>query len=207
LGTARRVFASTTSAPAYSYDPYGNALQATAPVADFNYAGMFYHADSGLYLTHYRAYDPVPGRWLSRDPMGRQDDPTLGESPQPDQQAFVGGASMYIYANSSPLVYVDDDGLAPKDKAFGLPPDFWKWYHRKEKKSGDPDLGKDEAEKLYNDWCKEGRPAPDNKGRRRSNDPSPFVMPPPVFPLPGLRGRPMVPGFVGPGTFQLLQLN
>ena len=22
------------------------------------------------YLTHYRAYDPVPGRWLSRDPLG-----------------------------------------------------------------------------------------------------------------------------------------
>jgi RHS repeat-associated protein len=65
----RRVFASAASAPAYSYDPYGNALQGTAPLTDFNYAGMFYNADSGLYLTRYRAYDPVPGRWLSRDPI------------------------------------------------------------------------------------------------------------------------------------------
>jgi RHS repeat-associated protein len=31
---------------------------------------MFFNADSGLYLTQYRAYDPVPGRWLSRDPIG-----------------------------------------------------------------------------------------------------------------------------------------
>jgi hypothetical protein len=31
---------------------------------------MFYNADSGLYLTQYRAYDPVAGRWLSRDPIG-----------------------------------------------------------------------------------------------------------------------------------------
>jgi hypothetical protein len=43
----RRVFASAASAPAYSYDPYGNALQGTAPLTDFNYAGMFYNADSG----------------------------------------------------------------------------------------------------------------------------------------------------------------
>jgi hypothetical protein len=30
---------------------------------------MFFNADSGLYLTQYRAYDPVSGRWLSRDPI------------------------------------------------------------------------------------------------------------------------------------------
>jgi RHS repeat-associated protein len=70
IGSVRRVFASAASAPAYSYDPYGNALQGTAPLTDFNYAGMFYNADSGLYLTQYRAYDPVSGRWLSRDPNG-----------------------------------------------------------------------------------------------------------------------------------------
>jgi RHS repeat-associated protein len=70
IGSVRRAFASASSAPAYSYDPYGNALQATAPLTDFNYAGMFYNADSGLYLTLYRAYDPIVGRWLSRDPIG-----------------------------------------------------------------------------------------------------------------------------------------
>jgi RHS repeat-associated protein len=70
IGSVRRAFASATSAPAYGYDPYGNALQPTAPVTDFGYADMFYSADSGLYLTLYRAYDPVPGRWLSRDPLG-----------------------------------------------------------------------------------------------------------------------------------------
>ncbi|MBS0219679.1 MAG: hypothetical protein JSR91_02960 [Proteobacteria bacterium] len=61
---------SPSSAPAYSYDPYGIPLQGTAPVTDFVYGGMFYNADSGLYLTKYRAYDPVAGRWLSRDPLG-----------------------------------------------------------------------------------------------------------------------------------------
>jgi YD repeat-containing protein len=35
IGSVRRIFESATSAPAYSYDPYGNALQATAPATDF----------------------------------------------------------------------------------------------------------------------------------------------------------------------------
>jgi RHS repeat-associated protein len=45
------------------------------PLTDFVYAGMFYNADSGLYLTQYRAYDAVAGRWLSRDPIGEISDP------------------------------------------------------------------------------------------------------------------------------------
>jgi RHS repeat-associated protein len=49
-------------------------LQSTAPLTDFGYAGMFYNADSGLYLTPYRAYDPVAGRRLSRDPVGETRD-------------------------------------------------------------------------------------------------------------------------------------
>lgn len=56
----------------YSYDPWGNVtvLQGSGPDSDFQYAGYYYHARSGLYLTKYRAYNPVLGRWLSRDPIG-----------------------------------------------------------------------------------------------------------------------------------------
>ena len=70
IGSVRRVFASTSNAPAFSYDPYGVALQTTTPLTDFNFAGMFHNSDSGLDLTLYRAYDPAAGRWLSRDPLG-----------------------------------------------------------------------------------------------------------------------------------------
>ena len=69
LGSVRRVFYAG-GAPTYDYDPYGNPLQTTAPVTDYGYAGMFLHQPSGLYLTWFRAYDPVSGRWLSRDPAG-----------------------------------------------------------------------------------------------------------------------------------------
>jgi len=96
IGSVRRVFASTSSAPAYGYDPYGVPLQATAPLTDFVYGGMFYNADSGLYLTRYRAYASVAGRWLSRDPFGEPSDPT---------------ANLYAYVGGNPLSFIDPEGL------------------------------------------------------------------------------------------------
>jgi RHS repeat-associated protein len=55
----------------YSYDPYGRVtLVSGSNLASFQYAGMYMHQASGLYLTDYRAYDPTTGRWLSRDPDG-----------------------------------------------------------------------------------------------------------------------------------------
>jgi hypothetical protein len=44
---------------------------------------MFYHADSGLYLTQYRAYDPRTARWLSRDPLGEFPAQRLAAETQP----------------------------------------------------------------------------------------------------------------------------
>ncbi len=52
---------------------------------------MFYNADSGLYLTQYRAYDPVTGRWLARDPFDESSDPS---------------ANLYRYANGNPIIYL-----------------------------------------------------------------------------------------------------
>jgi RHS repeat-associated protein len=95
IKSVRRVFVSTSSAPAYSYDPYGVPLQVTSPVTNFVYSGMFYNADSGLYLTKYRAYDPVAGRWLSRDPLGEMTDPS---------------SNLYAYVAGDPISLVDPDG-------------------------------------------------------------------------------------------------
>jgi RHS repeat-associated protein len=63
----------------YDYDPYGVVSTVGTPTvpSDFQYAGMYEYATSGLNLTKYRAYDPNLGRWLSRDPMGEGEDATL----------------------------------------------------------------------------------------------------------------------------------
>ncbi|MVA82646.1 peptidase C39 [Agrobacterium vitis] len=99
IGSVRRVFTSTSSAPAYAYDPYGVPLQTTTPVTDFGYAGMFANPESGLNLTWYRAYDPGIGRWISRDPAGEVTD-----------QA----GNLYAYVDDVPIQYVDPKGLAYK---------------------------------------------------------------------------------------------
>jgi RHS repeat-associated protein len=107
IGSVRRVFASTSIAPAYGYDAYGIPLQGTAPVTDFVYGGMFYNADSGLYLTNYRAFAPTPGRWLSRDPLDETTDPA---------------ANLYAYAKGQPISLVDPDGRRPGAPSLAVPP-------------------------------------------------------------------------------------
>jgi RHS repeat-associated protein len=78
----------------YDYDPYGNLTSDPAKTPEFGYAGMQYHAPSGLYLTKYRAYDPQSGRWLSRDPIEE-----------------AGGINLYAYVGGNPVSFVDPLGL------------------------------------------------------------------------------------------------
>ncbi|WP_404943866.1 RHS repeat-associated core domain-containing protein (plasmid) [Ralstonia solanacearum P673] len=80
------------------YGPYGELVKSQGRAeyrSDFGYAGMQYHAASGMYLTLFRAYDPGTGRWVSRDPMGER-----------------GGFNLYGYVAGNPLTYVDPFGLA-----------------------------------------------------------------------------------------------
>jgi RHS repeat-associated protein len=76
------------------YGPYGEPVKAQGQLPDFRYAGMLHHAPTGLYLTHYRAYDPTVGRWLNRDPIGED-----------------GGINLYGYVGGNPLSFVDPEGL------------------------------------------------------------------------------------------------
>lgn len=85
LGSIREMTDSSAGVRArYDYDPYGN--RALLPVSfdalgqpvdgdltcDFGFTGHFYHAESDLHFTLYRAYDQQVGRWLSADPIGEQ---------------------------------------------------------------------------------------------------------------------------------------
>ena len=122
IGSVRRIFASASSAPAFSYDPYGVALQTTTPLTDFNYAGMFHSADSGLDLTLYRAYDPAAGRWLSRDPL---------------EEASNAVGKLYAYVEGDPMGAADPLGLQqtlpPPNNIPGGP---WRWSRNPENSRG-----------------------------------------------------------------------
>ncbi|WP_298332918.1 RHS repeat-associated core domain-containing protein [Asticcacaulis sp.] len=79
---------------AYTYDAYGNSPQAGAAGPQFRYAGMRFDAETGLYHTPNRAYDPQDGRWMQLDPIGIKD-----------------GLNQYAYVKDSPLMGVDPTGL------------------------------------------------------------------------------------------------
>jgi RHS repeat-associated protein len=85
------------------YGPYGKDIKAAGQVTDFRYAGMFYLPETGLYLTHYRLYDPDAKRWLNRDPIGE-----------------VGGLNLYAYVEGNPVNSVDPTGECPWCVAAGI---------------------------------------------------------------------------------------
>lgn len=90
----------------YSYDPFGRRTKVSGDLdADFGFAGMLWSAEAALYLTHYRAYDPELGRWLSRDPI---------RNPEIFQ-----GPSLYAYVRNNPANLVDPLGMG------GAPPWWW----------------------------------------------------------------------------------
>ena len=93
----------------YGYDPWGNVtvLQGSGPESDFGFAGMYQHGRSGLNLTMYRAYSPVLGRWLSRDPLGELISPNL-----------YGYGGRY----NNPISFVDPLGLDGGSMIYGSHP-------------------------------------------------------------------------------------
>jgi RHS repeat-associated protein len=88
----------------YAYDPYGRRAKLTGDVdADFGFAGMFFSAEANLALTHFRAYDPEIGRWLSRDPLKHAE--------------MQEGPNLYTYVRNEPVSSVDRLGLIDSAKA------------------------------------------------------------------------------------------
>jgi len=96
LGSVRElVNGNGTLQTRYDYDLWGGRTKITGTVeSEVGYTGHHHHGKSGLVLTWYRAYDPVTGRWLSRDPIGE-----------------AGGINLYGYVGNNPVNWVDPFGL------------------------------------------------------------------------------------------------
>jgi RHS repeat-associated protein len=78
------------------YDEFGNVLTDTAPgTIPFGFAGGLRDRDTGLTRFGARDYDPVIGRWTTKDPL-----------------RFDGGLSnLYSYVGSDPVNHADASGL------------------------------------------------------------------------------------------------
>ena len=168
LGSPRLVIDTTTGAVAQriDYDEWGIVLQDTNPGwMPFGFAGGL--ADRGTRLDRLGVRDlsSASGRWSARDPA----------------QFRSGDTNLYTYAASEPVDLSDPGGWSKGDQRFGIPKDFWRWYHRQYKSPGDPDIGREGAERLFEEWQSQGRP--DDEGHRTEPDEAPVEEPGEVEPV------------------------
>ena len=76
------------------YSPFGAAYTITgAETLNARFPGQWFQLEAGLHYNWHRHYDPSLGRYTQPDPLG-----------------FVDGPSVYAYARSSPLRFIDKDG-------------------------------------------------------------------------------------------------
>jgi len=84
----------------YEYDPYGNILTATGPLADVNplrYRGYVFDTESGLYYLQSRYYDPEMGRFINADALVSTGQGILGNN-------------MFAYCGNNAINCIDSCG-------------------------------------------------------------------------------------------------
>lgn len=89
----------------YVYDPYGNILSMSGPMAVVNpyrFSSKEYMGNSGLYAYGYRFYEPSLQRWLNRDPEQER-----------------GGVNLYSFVHNMPINAHDPYGLSACTAACG----------------------------------------------------------------------------------------
>ena len=93
--------ASGTNIAHYEYDAFGNIVKATGNSEDFRYRFSTKPLDVeiGWYYYGYRYYDPLTGRWPSRNPIGE-----------------YGGLNLYSFVKNNGINSFDMLGLQEKDK-------------------------------------------------------------------------------------------
>jgi RHS repeat-associated protein len=97
--------ATGTTAAHFEYDPFGNTVvnTDTANLFTYRFSTKPRDQETGLYYYGYRYYDPMSGRWPSRDPIEEK-----------------GGSNLYGFVGNSSIGCIDLLGLSPE------PPDCCK---------------------------------------------------------------------------------
>lgn len=97
LGTPQKLVDTSGSVQwSADYAAFGHAtVDSSSTVANpLRFPGQYFDPESGFYYNYHRYYDPALGRYITSDPIGSG-----------------GGLNVYLYANSAPAVYMDNEGL------------------------------------------------------------------------------------------------
>jgi RHS repeat-associated protein len=114
----------------YFYDPYGNTISQSGPLADVNlyrFSSKEIHSNSGTYCYPYRYYDPDLQRWINRDPMAEAIAVAIRPAGLDSRAApsgiaaigtpfeLLGGLNLFNYVENNPLLRVDPFGYSSVD--------------------------------------------------------------------------------------------
>ena len=88
--------ANGTIATAYNYAPFGEVTTNGTAEQPFQWSSEFYDSELGMVHYNFRFYNPLDGRWISRDPMEEER-----------------GANLYGYADNNSVGLFDILGMAP----------------------------------------------------------------------------------------------
>lgn len=96
LGRLTDVVVNDTATEHYEYDAFGNrtVLSGDGDVVPFGFAGGLFDEDTGLVRFGARDYEPVVGRWVTKDPIRSDGD----------------GPNLYGYVLAIPMNQVDPSG-------------------------------------------------------------------------------------------------
>jgi RHS repeat-associated protein len=106
-------------AASYRYDPYGNLLSSSGPLASANtyrFSSKEYIPTAGFYYYLYRFYDAGFQRWINRDPLGNLGFAISGNAlparawPLLPPGERIEGPNLYESALNNEIEYVDTDG-------------------------------------------------------------------------------------------------
>jgi RHS repeat-associated protein len=114
----------------YEYDPFGQTIRATGPMAKLNpyrFSTKYQDEESGLYYYGYRYYNPSTGRWPNRDPLGEpgfealrtpnkvssKTSVTFRKNVRKEYHALSSGSNLYAFIDNESLNSYDLLGTTP----------------------------------------------------------------------------------------------
>jgi RHS repeat-associated protein len=108
-GSVRQLTNSSGSVTdSYEYDAFGNKINSTgATPNNYLYRGEQYDSDLSLYYLRARYYNPLTGRFMSRDP-------------EDGHISIPVTLHKYLYASGNPVNRIDRSGKADEEEEAGL---------------------------------------------------------------------------------------
>jgi RHS repeat-associated protein len=114
------IYTNQIIAAKYLYDPFGNTLSLSGPLASLNvyrFASKEWNNSAGIYNFGRRYYDPMLQRFINRDPLAEQ-----------------GGINLYAYVANNPINEFDPQGLCDSSSWNN----FWNWLLGPDPIANDP---------------------------------------------------------------------